>query len=276
MAWIFDAGSTYFYHQATEFYYEPKSKLYCKRTPDQQYVWYQHAPDQDPPYVAMTPSSTSTSSAPASSAQNAEASASAPSSQDLSAPQTSEGSTTSSSSGTVAATPGVATSAKPVSFGLPKSKAPKSMSINAKKQAKEIAKWGNRQREMVEPDQPTQSRTAGSASGAVPHGVQAAGAPPQATPIDLHKYAPASGANSTSAPAGNDLEALALDYQSLPLLLLDGKPIVKSSKGKWACLVSRRVFAAEDQLQKHIQQSSLYREELAKAIRDGRISRATG
>jgi len=270
MAWIFDAGSTYFYNQATEFYYEPKSKLYCKRTPDHQYVWYQHVKGQDPPYVAMSANSGAGGAGTAVEGQASTQSTVAVAAAAAGAMATSQDATALAPEATGKASGG-GSAGKPVSFGIPKSKAPKTMSINAKKQAKEIAKWGDRQREMGEPDEdatPAAAKRHNATNDAVQETEAVALQP---TPVDLQKYTPGA---SSGGDASSELETLAMDYQSLHKILLDGKPIVKVKKGKWACLLSRRVLTSEEQLQKHIEMSNLYREELVKAIKAGRITRA--
>jgi len=76
------------------------------------------------------------------------------------------------------------------------------------------------------------------------------------------------------------LLALGTDYTSIGKLRLlpegvsggaEGKPLAEGSGGKWSCLVSRRAFSSEEQLAKHVRVSKLYREELTKAIEEGRV-----
>ena len=81
------------------------------------------------------------------------------------------------------------------------------------------------------------------------------------------------GLDSQNLTGGADFKVLGLDYSSLGRLRLDGGPLVeRGSGGKWACLVSRRVFPTEEKVAQHVRLSKLYKEELSKAIDAGRIS----
>ena len=53
---------------------------------------------------------------------------------------------------------------------------------------------------------------------------------------------------------------------------MNEKPIIERAKnGKWQCLVSRRQFADEESLKKHIHRSTLYKDALEKAANESRI-----
>lgn len=91
---------------------------------------------------------------------------------------------------------------------------------------------------------------------------------------------------TSSTIGGGDnalLMQLGLDYATLGCLRVrpvgettgEGGPICDGSGEKWACLVSRRCFATEEQLAKHIRLSKLYKEELTKAVNEGRVIRLT-
>lgn len=49
-------------------------------------------------------------------------------------------------------------------------------------------------------------------------------------------------------------------------------PLCEGSGARWACLVSRRAFDTEEKLAKHVRLSKLYKEELAKAVGEGRVA----
>jgi len=61
--------------------------------------------------------------------------------------------------------------------------------------------------------------------------------------------------------------AVGTDYAQLHRLKLDDLPVVRQCQrtGKWMCLISKRQFPTESQLQKHVAKSALYRDALEKA-----------
>ena len=69
-----------------------------------------------------------------------------------------------------------------------------------------------------------------------------------------------------------DMMSLGTNYGTCGQLLLNGRPIVMSGGGKWACVISRRQFGSEEQLRSHIQMSALYKDALQVAITAGKIS----
>jgi len=88
--------------------------------------------------------------------------------------------------------------------------------------------------------------------------------------------APTSGFSAPKAApryAASHLIAVGTDYSQLHRLTVDAKPVVEydESAKKWVCLVSRRRFADEDQLKKHVAKSTLYKEALEKAAAEARI-----
>ena len=110
-----------------------------------------------------------------------------------------------------------------------------------------------------------------SAAGPIAFGLKPAAAPaPRAVP-------PADGpARTAPATALSHLLAVGLDYDQLARVRLDGKPVVyHTDAGKIACLVSKRQFADEGQLRKHVAKSKLYREAFERAANEGRVSLAT-
>jgi hypothetical protein len=99
-------------------------------------------------------------------------------------------------------------------------------------------------------------------------------------------FTPSGGRSSDGGECGGvgvaPLLALGTDYASIGKLRLlpeggssPGQPLAEGSGSKWACLVSRRAFASQEQLAKHVRVSELYREELVKAISEGRVVMAS-
>lgn len=84
----------------------------------------------------------------------------------------------------------------------------------------------------------------------------------------------AASASAAAVPSrsGEDMVALGTNYDTCKQLTIGGKPVVVSQNGKWACLVSRRMFKTEDELRDHIQLSALYRDSLQKATAEGKIA----
>ena len=82
------------------------------------------------------------------------------------------------------------------------------------------------------------------------------------------------GLGSPQSPAP-DMMALGTNYELCNQLTIDGKPLVMSGGGKWACLVSRRQFGSEEQLRSHITLSELYKTALREAIAAGKVGVAT-
>ena len=68
-----------------------------------------------------------------------------------------------------------------------------------------------------------------------------------------------------------------MDEARQTLLDNDG-PLVKfnGSTGKWCCMLCKRQFPAEKQLEKHLMASDLHKTNLAAAVASGRIIRSSG
>jgi len=283
-AWIFDAASQLFYTPNPPFYYNHQSKAYYN-TRDQKY--YYHQPGGTPPFIAATSDQTAAATpAPAVTANGANggninpvaAAVPAVAAQPTSAAE---------AAATVEETPAVDPN-KPVSFGLKLGggKGAKSgMSLAGRKQMKDIGKWGDRQKEME--DEPEEDLTSVRARQ---HTVgkyarvadsQSLNAKPTVThtsggglinnpglPVMDPSCAP-----PLSSSMG-DLTTLGTTYSSIRRLTIDGKPLVKQQKGKWACLVSKRAFDTEELLEKHVHLSQLYRTKFSEALLAGRIALA--
>ena len=289
LAWVFDASSGYFLHAATQMYYEPKSRWYCRRE-DNKYVYYYHQKGHEPPYVERkaTVSSASASTEAAQTGPESNAKTSEAPSAVVAHSATAVPTVTSMS----------ATNKKPVSFGLSlggpgaKSKSRGGPSLTSKKISKDINKWGARAREESDEDESNESSTtddlkskreseqrkretseAMSLSDAKAQADAAAAAASTAALLAASPAATLLGLDSQNLTGGADFKVLGLDYSSLGRLRLDGGPLVeRGSGGKWACLVSRRVFPTEEKVAQHVRLSKLYKEELSKAIDAGRIS----
>lgn len=274
LAWQFDPHSQFFFEPTTAFYYEPKSRAYFN-TKDQKY--YHHVPGNDPPYVAYpsttsTTNQTATTGAPAA-YMTSPAPGTAPTATNHADHQTAATSTSTENSTTnyassAAAKANMSAAGKPVSFGLKgaasASKAGKvsgGQTIMAKKNLKDITKWGDRQREM----------TSTSSDGDV--GSQSR---PQSSLTTVRKTVPVSskGMESEHSNGASDLLSMGTTYACLQRLRMDGKPLVKHSNGKWVCLVSRRGFPSEEALEKHVHLSDLYKGEFQRALSAGRITLA--
>lgn len=178
---------------------------------------------------------------------------------------------------------------KPVSFGLKLGGgkgAKGGVSLAGRQQMKNIGKWGDRQKEMEdeEPEEDLTSvrarqhtvgkyaRVADSQSlGTKPTVTHTHGGGLITTP-SLPVFNPSS-APPLSDSMG-DLTTLGTTYSSIHRLTIDGKPLVKMQKGKWACLVSKRVFDTEELLEKHVHLSQLYRTKFSEALLAGRIALA--
>ena len=79
------------------------------------------------------------------------------------------------------------------------------------------------------------------------------------------------------ARAAGALGAPRMDEARQTLLDNDG-PLVKfnGSTGKWCCMLCKRQFPAEKQLEKHLMASDLHKTNLAAAVASGRIIRSSG
>ena len=80
-----------------------------------------------------------------------------------------------------------------------------------------------------------------------------------------------------AAPSQCSGVALGMDEARQTLLDNDG-PLVKfnGSTGKWCCMLCKRQFPAEKQLEKHLMASDLHKTNLAAAVASGRIIRSSG
>lgn len=305
-AWIFDPGSQLFYTPNPPFYYNHQSKAYYN-TRDQKY--YYHQPGETPPFIAATPDQTTAAipapaaQAPATSANGANG-AGNPAPNAAAVPAVAAQPTTAAVPATApAATPAApaagaaaaeATLAvdpnKPVSFGLKLGGgkgAKGGMSLAGRKQMKDIGKWGDRQKEMDDEEEPQEDLTSVRARQ---HTVgkyarvadsQSLNAKPTVTHTSggglinnpgVPVFDPSS-APPLSSSMG-DLTTLGTTYSSIHRLTIDGKPLVKQQKGKWACLVSKRAFDTEELLEKHVHLSQLYRTKFSEALLAGRIALA--
>lgn len=279
-AWVFDPASTYFCHRATGMFYEPKAKWYGKQDASTgAYVYYRHAPGKDPPFermdTAAAPAAASTAQATGGAAGDVVA---VPGSQQQPtahaqaalrvAPAPVAPATAAAAAAAAAAEGAAAVAAAEALARREAAKASKAAkSSTARKNLSAISSWKERaQKEAAaEPD---------NASAATP----AAGSSSSSS----SSSSPGSG-DSTSAAAL--LMTLGTDFATVHLLGLkpdddstgsSGRggmlgPLAESNGSKWACLVSRRAFATEEQLAKHIRLSQLYHDELAKAVTQGRV-----
>lgn len=214
---------------------------YSKRDADGKFVYYYHAAGYDPPFIPMPVATTATTEATTGVAAAQDSNPVVAIAQG--------GSITSPTSSSITS---VAKDKKEKSHGKIKlDMAPLKIKLD-KKTTLDINKWNDRKLEQDTPD------TSTSKSG------------------------------TTSTGVLNDknglLMKLGLDYSTLGCLriLSQGEtdkmksgPICDGSGVKWACLLSRRCFPTEEQLSKHIRLSKLYKEELTKAVGEGRIIRLT-
>ena len=296
-AWVFDSASGYFLHAATEMYYEPKSRWYCRRSRDSgQYVYYHYHKGQDPPFVEQSATAAATA-AVASSSPDATASTTA---------AAAAAATTAASSSvvpvvktnTTTTTTALNGKKKPVSFGLSmggggKGKKGPGVASKHMKHMQNMHIWGARAREdesdeeseaEAAPQESSSSSSSSKSSDSVAQRrreAEALSVSAAKAKADAAAAAASTAALLAASPAANllgpvvDPQVLGLDYASLGRLRLDGKPLVErpvaGSGAKWACLVSRRQFATEEQVAKHVRLSKLYKEELIKAIAAGRI-----
>eukprot|EP00617_Octactis_speculum_P026462 CAMPEP_0185762410 /NCGR_PEP_ID=MMETSP1174-20130828/21377_1 /TAXON_ID=35687 /ORGANISM="Dictyocha speculum, Strain CCMP1381" /LENGTH=647 /DNA_ID=CAMNT_0028444075 /DNA_START=60 /DNA_END=2002 /DNA_ORIENTATION=+ len=309
LAWQFDPHSQFFFEPTTAFYYEPKSKAYFN-TKDQKY--YHHNPGHDPPYVPYPPTTTGgtgasnqmMAAAPAAPAAYMAGGAPAAPASAIPARQatsTDNSATSYPPSGTpqTANLLTVASGKPPVSFGLKgvvgttnnNSAAAGSkqsgkanaahQSITAKKNLKDITKWGDRQREMTSADSDgkiahqLQQQHRGGGGGGGGGGGAASSLKKTALATTTTTGGGGGGLETTGISTTSDnsnLLSMGTTYACLERLRMDGKPLVKHSNGKWVCLVSRRGFPNEEALEKHVHLSDLYKSEFQKALGSGRIS----
>jgi hypothetical protein len=227
-------------------FHEPKAKWYCKATPAG-YAYYHFAgKGHSPPFVPMPGQQQVLQ-------QVLPAAAAVP---------------------VVAAVPVAAVAGHPdggssgaIVGGGAKRREASGVSLTVKKSALQMNKWKDRlQREQEAAEEPAQpvAEPVADPVAAVPPGE----APSSARPSG-------GGGAGAFAPL---LLTLGSDYSTVGKLGLaagDGGavgPLAEGSGARWACLVSRRCFSTEEQLARHIAVSSLYKQELAKAVAEGRVS----
>jgi hypothetical protein len=236
---------------------------YYSKVVQGKYEYFHHAPGQSPPFVPMPTASNQQqgdkqqqngSAQPIAGAQAlAAATPAVPT-----APSPAQAAV--SAAAEVAAAKAAALAAAAAQEKEAKRQAKLAMAINVKKGHADIDKWKSRQQE----------------------GDDTPAAPPPASSAALGGKVAGVGAGlhtSNGSVGVAPLLALGTDYASIGKLRLlpegsvggEGLPLVEGSGDKWACLVSRRAFASEEQLAKHVRISKLYREELSKAIDQGRV-----
>ena len=113
------------------------------------------------------------------------------------------------------------------------------------------------------------------AAGPIAFGLKAGPAPHVAINLGSAKALTAGRAPTDAKPtyALSHLLAVGLDYDQLPRVRFNGKALIEqTSDGKVTCWVSKRKFASDDQLRKHIAKSKLYKEAYEKACVDGKIT----
>jgi len=301
-AWVFDPASTYFCHRATGMFYEPKAKWYGKQDPSSggAYVYYRHAPGKDPPFERMdtavaTPADiTTTAQATAAGASAAAAVTSAPVPVQQSMPHA-QAAAKVAPTGVAPATAAAAAAAEGAAAvaaaeALARREAAKAskaaMSSTARKNLSVMNSWKERAQKEAAED-PNSTAAPSSTTAASP---SAAAAPAAVT---SWKALSAPESNRASSPGNGDgtsaaalLMTLGTDFATVHLLGLKPEndatpsgganggvlgPLIESNGSKWACLVSRRAFATEEQLAKHIRLSQLYHDELAKSVTQGRV-----
>jgi hypothetical protein len=272
-AWVFDPASSYFGHAATGYFYEPKAKWYGKRDPASgAFAYFRHAPGQTPPFARLD-----THAASAAPQQQQPGASAAPSQQPQPRQQQQQPAAAAAASATsAAALAAEGAAALAAAEALARREAAKAskgaLSAAARKTLSAISGWNERaEKEAAAPDVPAaQLPAAGRPAPA------AASALPKAQAVRL---GPAGGGGGGLEPL---LLTLGTDYATVGKLGLQPEgagtpssaapgPLAEGSGSKWACLVSRRAFATEEQLAKHIRLSQLYRDELAKAIAQGRV-----
>jgi len=289
--WIFDPSSGYFIHRATEMFYEPKSKWYSKRDEAGVFGYYYHAPGYDPPFVLMPPATATT---PATTTTTAATATPTPT-------------TTTTPAMVSTSTLDENKEKKPIELKEKTNKTKglhvgKTMKISmTSKTSQDINKWNDRKLETTDQSDSILSTNVNSSSSSSINPITIKNTNETLSSTTTTNTTTSSQSLNTSNVFDKDqnliklidkdqnslLMKLGLDYSTLGCLNIippsssttteskaetAGQPLCHhTDDNKWVCFLSRRCFATEDQLMKHVRVSKLYKEELIKAINENRI-----